>query len=152
MSEFAEQVQEWSQRIGIKWPVPTMTDEEKAAALLLLFVHKGFNNSVWGSKRLRYWGAFEENMTRAAYEDSGDTLASYIDTFARLMQAQMGRNELQRGIAIEIVWSSQAAETLECIRREPKMLKTLVRVLQQTLKGEYDRDEGEEEETEDEYD
>lgn len=146
MSEFAEQVQEWSQRLGIKWPLPTMTDEERTAALLLLFVHKGFNNSVWGSKRLRYWGAFEENLTRAAYEDSGETLASYINTFAQQMQARVGRNELQRGIAVEIVWCERADAVLECVRQEPKMLVTLIRVIQEALKSEYDQDEAEEEE------
>lgn len=79
-----------------------------------------------------------------------DTLAEFVTQFADEMRARVGRNDLQRGIAIEIAWCASADDVLDCIRREGKLLVVLVRNIQQDLKSQYD--EPDEEDGEDNKD
>ena len=140
-----EQVQKWSEQLGIEWMLDSLIEEEKAAGILLLLIHKGFNNSIWGSKRLRYWDAFKGKLDLHLGEES---LPILISKFAEDMQASIGRNSYQREIATEIAWCKEADAILETIREESLMLVTLARVMQQAIKAQYDYEEKEKGENE----
>lgn len=138
----SEQIQRWSEQLGIEWMMPGLSDSEKAAALLLLFIHKGFNDSVWSSKRRRYWGAFEENVALCL---GAEHLPSFASQFAENMSARIGRNALQRQIAVEITWCEDAGEIFRCIRESAKMLIVLVQVIRDAIKAQYDLPDEEDE-------
>lgn len=140
-----EQVQKWLEQLGLEWMHDSLTAEEQAAGILLLLVHKGFNNSVWGSKRLRYWSVFQGKLEKHL---GCVSLSEAISNFANEMQATVGRNESQRQIATEVVWCRDAARILNAMRNTTLMLVTLVRVMQQAIKEQYE----EEREEDDEHD
>jgi len=138
-----EQVQKWSEALGLEWMTGEITAEEQAAAILLLLIHKGFNNSVWGSKRLRYWSVFQGKLEKHL---GCVNLSEVVSNFANEMQATVGRNEEQRQIVTEIVWCKDAARILDTMRNTTLMLVTLARVMQQAIKDQYEEREEEEDE------
>jgi len=128
----------WAETLGLEWTavgVEDLSEAEKAAALLLLMVHKGFNSSVWGNKRLRYWGAFKDKLSLCL---NAETLPQFASQFASEMSATIGRNQRQRQIVVEICWRREGREILDVIGREYEMLVALTQVLRDAIQAQYD--------------
>lgn len=139
-----DKIKEWNELIGLNIEnitVDGIQDEEMAGALLLLMIHKGYNDKVWGSKRLRYWDAFQEKIELAL---GATDLNEFACMLAREMSATIGCNKRHRIIASEIVWSTKSVEVFEHIRSDHEMLVTLARVMQNMIKEKYNERSDEE--------
>lgn len=127
--------------VGLDWQslgIDGITPAERGAALLLLTIHKGFNSDVWGNKRLRYWGAFQEKIELAM---GAADLPEFCSLLAREMQASIGRNERQRTVAVRLAYSPYAEAIFDKIRTSHEMLVTLARVMQDSIKAQYDTED-----------
>lgn len=139
-----EKLEELAELVGLDWDalgVDGIEPEERAAALLLLTVHKGFNSDVWGSKLKRYWGAFQEKIELAL---GAADLPEFCSLLAREMKASIGRNERQREVAVRLAYSAEAEAIFDKIRTSHEMLITLARVMQASIKAQYDTEDEEE--------
>ena len=90
---------------------------------------------------MRYWGAFEE---KAELHLGAQDLAEFATKFAGEMQNSIGRNKLQRGVAIEVTYCEIAGDILARLQVNHKMIVTLVRAMKDAIKSEYDYEESEE--------
>ncbi len=136
-----KELNQLSQMIGLEWArvgLPELGLVDKRAALLLLLIHKGFNNSVWGSKRLRYWDAFENNLLRAT---AAANLPEFVEQFAGAMGAALGRNQTQRTIAMKLVYGAGGESVLDCILVQRKVMAALVQAMRDAIPSAYDYEE-----------
>jgi hypothetical protein len=132
--------------VGLDWQalaIDGVADVERAGALLLLTIHKGFNTDVWGKKRTRYWDAFQEKVELALM--AGE-LPEFVSMLAREMSATVGRNDRQREVAVRLTYHPRRQEIYDNIRTSYEMLITLARVMQGSIKAQYDYDENTEDE------
>lgn len=138
-----EKLTKWKEQIGLKSDFDglVISEADESAAILLLMIHKGFNSKVWSSKLMRYWGAFEE---KAELHLGAQDLAEFSTKFAGEMQNGIGRNKLQRGVAIEVTYCEIASDILARLQVNHKMIVTLVRAMKDAIKSEYDYEEAEE--------
>lgn len=139
-----EKLAKWKDKIGLKPDFIdglVISEADEGAAILLLMIHKGFNSKVWSSKLLRYWGAFEEKVE--LHLGSQD-LAEFTTKFAGDLQNSIGRNKLQRSVAIEVTYCEIAGNILARLQVNHKMIVTLVRAMKDAIKAEYDYEEAEE--------
>lgn len=133
------EIKNWLDLIGFdesQLDIEGITDAEWAGALLLLLVHKGYNGDVWDRHRRRYWGAFAEKLELSL---GAATLAEFASNFANEMSNDIGRNKIQRRVAVEIAYHANAEEIFEKIRASSEMLITLVRVIQEMIKADRDQ-------------
>jgi hypothetical protein len=138
-----KELQKLENAIGLDWKevgIESINYHERTAALLLLMIHKGFNDGVWGNKLMRYWDAFRGQAELAT---GADTLAEFASRMADGMGASIGRNAHQREIAVKLAWVSDQGAVLDVLRRELDMLVTLTRVMQSTIKKQYDNNDEE---------
>lgn len=129
---------ELDELIGLDWEglaIEGVTDIERAGALLLLTVHKGYNPKVWGKKRKRYWGAFQENIELALM---GQDLLEFVSLLAREMQSTIGNNPRQKEVATRIAFHPRRDEIYETIRVNHEIMVTLARVMQEAIKAKFD--------------
>jgi hypothetical protein len=129
------EIKHWLEQLGFdesQLDIEGITDAEWAGALLLLLIHKGYNGDVWDRNRRRYWGAFAEKLELAL---GAATLAEFASSFANEMSADIGRNKVQRQVAVEIAYHANAEAIFEKIRTSSEMLVTLVRVIQEMIKA-----------------
>jgi hypothetical protein len=132
--------------VGLDWQalaIDGVTDIERAGALLLLTIHKGFNTDVWGKKRTRYWGAFQEKVELALM--AGE-LPEFVSLLAREMSATVGRNGRQQEVAVRLTYHPRRQEIYDNIRTSYEMLITLARVMQGSIKAQYDYEDSTESE------
>lgn len=117
-----------------------MTEEQKdkaqdlkqQAADLLAIIHLSMNWDVWGSKRLKYWDVFQENVAASAYTDN---LARWLNTLCNRMSVLTpGRNEKDRDRLEQILNSGNDRALLKLLREETQLLVLMVRVNQQVKK------------------
>lgn len=136
-----ELIADWKERVGLKTDLGIEIGEaDDVAALLLLMIHKGFNSKAWGKNLQRYWGAFEEKIELHL---GAQDLAEFASKFAADLRNDIGRNQRQRLIAAEVAYCQIADKALERLRINHKMLVTLVRVMKDQIKADYDNDERE---------
>ncbi len=143
--DMEEKLEELAELVGLDWDalgVDGIEPEEKAAALLLLTIHKGFNSDAWGNKLKRYWGAFQEKIELSL---GAADLPEFCSLLAREMKASIGRNERQRAVAVRLAYSADAEAIFEKIRTSHEMLITLARVMQASIKAQYDIEDQDEE-------
>lgn len=136
-----EKITQWCATLGLDLDaldIPALTDQEMAGALMILLVHKGYNDDVWGNKRARYWGAFAEKLELAL---GATNLNEFASLFAREMSSSIGRNKHQRQVAVEVANAENNETILDTIRREHEMLVTLAQVMQNMIKSKYDQRE-----------
>lgn len=114
-----------------------MNEELKQmVADLLLIVHLSMDWSVWGSKRLKYWDVFQENVAAAAYTDN---LAKWLNQLCQRMSVLTpGRNEKARARLEEILNSGNDRALLKLLREETQLLVLMVRVAQQEKKVQWE--------------
>lgn len=117
-----------------------MTEEQKdkaqdlkqQAADLLAIIHLSMNWDVWGSKRLKYWDVFQENVAASACTDN---LARWLNTLCnRISVLTPGRNEKDRDRLEQILNGGNDRALLKLLREETQLLVLMVRVNQQVKK------------------
>lgn len=111
---------------------PNAETLKQQAADLLAIVHLSMNWDVWGTKRLKYWDVFQENVAASAYTDN---LAKWLNTLCNRMSVLTpGRNEKDRVRLEEILNGGHDRAQLKLLREETQLLVLMVRVNQQVKK------------------
>ena len=109
-----------------------MNEIEQQGVDLLAIMHRSMDWDVWGSKRLKYWDVFQENVAAAAYTNS---LAKWLDRFCNRMSVTTpGRNDADRTALNAILNGGQDKLMLKCLREETQLVVLAVRVAQQEKK------------------
>lgn len=109
-----------------------MNEDQQAGVNLLMILHRSMDWDVWGSKRLKYWDVFQENVAAAAYTNS---LAKWLDRFCQRMSVTTpGRNDGDRDALNAILNSGHDKALLKVLRDETQLLVLSVRVAQQEKK------------------
>jgi len=120
-------------------------DLEERAARILLAIHQSMNWSIWGSKRLKYWTVYTDNVRSAAYTNS---LVKFVNNLcSRMDVAVLGKNKAHRAQIEELLNNITAEEEKQLLRLFREQATTLVlqvRVWIEEKRAEYEIAEEEE--------
>lgn len=118
---------------------------EERAARILLAIHQSMNWSIWGSKRLKYWMIYTDNVRSAAYTNS---LVKFVNNLCSRMDiAVLGRNRAHRAQIEELlngISPDDEKRLLRLFREEATTLVLQVRVWIEEKRAEYEITEEEE--------
>jgi len=96
---------------------------------LLMLIHLSMDWSIWGSKRLKYWEIFQENVASAAYTDK---ISKWLSTIcARMSIGTPGRKEEDRAMLFDIMSAGHDDAILEHLRSATQLCILEVRIAQQ---------------------
>jgi len=97
---------------------------EETAARLIQAIHLSMDWSVWGEKRLKYWGILTDNVRSAAYTNS---LSRFVNSLCSKMQVPvLGTNKAQRSQIETLLNSLSPAEERQLLRLFRDEATTLV--------------------------
>jgi len=143
---------EWSEQLNLNWESldlgDMLSEQDKAAAILLLILRLSIDNAVWRGKWIRFYQGLPGRIEMAA---SAEDLPTFTNDLAKeLPTKRIGVNDATRRIVTELCWCADSDKILGAIQKRPLLLATLMQVLFQSIKD-Y-QIENEMEGLEDEYD
>lgn len=144
---------EWSEQLNLNWESldlgDMLSEQDKAAAILLLILRLSIDNAVWRGKWVRFYQGLPGRIEMAA---SAEDLPTFANDLAKELPAKrIGINNTTRKIATELCWCADSDKVLEAIQKKSLLLATLMQVLFQSIKdyqveddmegleGEYDK-------------
>jgi hypothetical protein len=112
-----------------------MESNQEMAATLLKIIWRGIPADYKSKYRMTIWEQFENEIKSAAYTSS---LAKFINSICSHLGAEIGRTDTERGVANEILHSSNDRAMLKMLREETTLLVLMVRVDNEEKRAEWE--------------